>query len=414
MFTDVILLITASLDKIMASLGSQTDPTQNSLGAFKCYFPGCNASYRRKEHLHRHEAKHFQLQDFSCTNCGRGFGRSDTLRRHVRQHHKIIAPPKRSQRACENCHAGKSRCEGGVPCYGCRRRRIQCSLDDSAGSAENQFPRSATHRASNTMPRLQNFEKAEQCISLYFEVFHPYWSFIHKGTFNVQHEMPLLVQSIVVIGLWASGGESAQSAAVELHGKLDLAIRDQKEKWDVSEVDGACSPGFWPIASYQAILLHIVFSLVISSPGAIEFDLKISLPPGDLGLLYALVGSCRKRGMFAYPNILAQYQEANLASFVWVSVEEIKRFNIALYKVCRKASSSNVTDGNQRGTSAVRSLLTASELQFPLPENCPLWNATSKDEWTALMKDEKFVSLYDDCQEKWISNFAQVLEFFEI
>lgn len=75
---------------------------------------------------------------------------------------------------------------------------------------------------------MHNLEKREQYINLYFEKFHPCWSFIHKGTFDIRHETPLLVQSMVVIGLWARGEQSAQSAAVELHGKLDSAIRDQR------------------------------------------------------------------------------------------------------------------------------------------------------------------------------------------
>ncbi|KAJ5154856.1 uncharacterized protein N7500_010295 [Penicillium coprophilum] len=382
---------------------------------FKCYFPGCNASYRRKEHLHRHEGKHLR-QSFTCSNCGRGFGRSDTLRRHVRQRHGIIEPLKRAQRACENCHAAKSRCEGGVPCDECRRRKIQCSFDDdSTGTAENPSPTSATQRASSVkhdQPRLQNAEKTEHYIRLYFETFHLSWPFIHKGSFDVRHETPFLIQSMIVIGLWATREQSAQSAAVELHGKLDLALRDQKEKWDASEAIEACSTCVWPIAMYQAILLHIIFSFVISNRAAIDFDLKITLPPADLGLLDALVRSCRKLGMFYYPNILAKYGETDLDSFIWVGIEEIKRFNIALYKVCGKATSSTIRDGSRGDINAVRSLLTAGELQFPLPSNCLLWNAAGKDQWTVLVGDQKLAFLDDYCQEHWISNSAEALDFF--
>lgn len=240
----------------MESLGNELDlpqsPAALSSHTFRCYFPGCNASYRRKEHLHRHEGKHFQQEAFICSNCAREFGRrylhslftysfqqtlalihlqiSDTLRRHVRQRHGIIEPLKRAQRACESCHAGKSRCEGGVPCDECLRRKVQCSFNDSTGTIENQSSRSVTHRVSSVkhdQPRLQKTEKTEHYIRLYFEVFHPSWPFIHKGTFDIRHETPFLVQSMVVIGLWATKEQSAQSAAVELHSKLDLALRDQ-------------------------------------------------------------------------------------------------------------------------------------------------------------------------------------------
>ncbi|KAJ5407359.1 hypothetical protein N7465_008643 [Penicillium sp. CMV-2018d] len=405
----------------MESLGDELDLSQYPITynshAFNCSFPGCNASYRRKEHLHRHERKHTQQQEFLCSNCGRQFGRSDTLRRHVRQRHGIIEPLKRAQRACKSCHAGKSRCEGGVPCDECLRRKIECSFNDPAGTVENQSPGSETHRASSMkhdQPQSQNTENAEHYIRLYFEAFHPSWPFIHKASFDIRRETPFLVQSMIVIGLWATREPPAQSAAVELHGKLDLALRDQRGKWDASEAPSACSTCVWPIAMYQAILLHIIFSFLVSSRTAVDFDLKISPPPADLGLLGALVRSCRRLGMFYYPNIIAKYDEADLASFVWVCVEEIKQFNLALYKVCGKASSSSMRDERHGNIDSVWSLITAGELQFPLPSNVPLWNSVNTDEWMAVGRDEKLVSLDDDCREKWISNSAEILEFFRL
>lgn len=105
--------------------------------------------------------------------------------------------------------------------------------------------------------------------------------------------------------------------------------------------------------------------------------------------------------MFFYPNILAKYKEADLPSFVWVGVEEVKRFNIALYKLCAKLSSSNPED---------RPLLAASELEFPLPSNDPLWNSTGRSEWEANAKEESAIALNDDVQARWISKFADILE----
>ena len=43
----------------------------------------------------------------------------------------------------------------------------------------------------------------------------------------MRHETPLLLQSMTVIGMWTSREQSARSAAVELHEKLDDAVRDQ-------------------------------------------------------------------------------------------------------------------------------------------------------------------------------------------
>ncbi|KAJ5931062.1 hypothetical protein N7466_006555 [Penicillium verhagenii] len=393
------------------------DKEANPKDAFKCQFSGCNASYRRKEHLNRHETKHTQQKSFPCSNCDRTFGRSDTLRRHLQRNHQITEPLKRASRACENCHAAKARCQGGVPCDECVRRKFKCSFDKDNRSEERGHSESSTGPPSsprNEHPPLDHSDKQAEYIRLYFQLFHPHWSFVHKGSFDMKHETPLLVQSMVVLGMWASGEQSAQLAAVELHNTLRLAVRDQTEKWDASEADRATSACTWPLPTYQAILLHIIFSFIGRAPGSLNLDLGISLPAEDLGLLQALVRSCRRLGMFNYLNILARFRDSNVPSFIWVSIEEIKRFNLALYKVCGKVSSFSITDGRVADNAGQRDLLAASELQFPMPSNCALWNSAGKDEWMIHIKDTKPVSLDDDCQADWISNFAMTLELLNI
>jgi hypothetical protein len=70
--------------------------------------------------------------------------------------------------------------------------------------------------------------------------------------------------------------------------------------------------------------------------------------------------------------MLARYKEIDLALFAWVSIEKVKRFNLAIYRLCAKLSSSNPGQ---------RPLLLANELAFPLPSNSPLWNSDERDEW---------------------------------
>lgn len=43
----------------------------------------------------------------------------------------------------------------------------------------------------------------------------------------MRQEPPLLLQSMIAIGLWITGEKSAQSAAMELFDKHDVAIRHQ-------------------------------------------------------------------------------------------------------------------------------------------------------------------------------------------
>lgn len=158
-------------------------------------------------------------------------GISDTLRRHVQRRHKINEPLKRAIRACDSCRSCKTRCDGGVPCDECLRRKIQCSFHESPGSVKKQRPESSAHREAglgHDQPQSHHSKKENQYIDLYFQSFHPSWCFIHKGSFDVRHETPLLVQSMTVLGLWASGEQSAQSSAIELHATIDLAIQNQK------------------------------------------------------------------------------------------------------------------------------------------------------------------------------------------
>ncbi|KAJ5665547.1 uncharacterized protein N7477_007995 [Penicillium maclennaniae] len=317
----------------------------------------------------------------------------------------------RARRACKSCHTGKSRCEGGVPCDECLRRGIQCLFDDN-DTIETKRPASSDLASSPGQGRVQSthFEKKEQYIGLYFKKFHRFWPFIHRGSFNIHRETPLLLQSMTVLGLWCSGEQPSRSAAVELHEKLHLAIRDQKANWDVSDKDEFSSTLPWPISTYQAILLHIIFSLILRSRDALDFEFKVSLSPADTELLEALVRSCRKRGMLFYPNMLTRFKEVGLASFAWVCTEEVKRFNLALYKACGKLSSTQSNNGSHNSPDSSDSLLSAGDLQFPLPKNDVLWNALGKSEWLVLVQDETTLCVDDNCQEPWISSMAGVFE----
>ncbi|KAJ5338062.1 hypothetical protein N7452_004790 [Penicillium brevicompactum] len=371
----------------------------NTTAIFKCSYSGCNASYQRKEHLRRHQIKHSQQQVFPCSNCDREFARrSDTLRRHVWQHHGIKKPSARAQRACESCRATKSRCQGDQPCSECLRRGIECSFKDQ---------RDEEKEASAPLDPTLLSEKRDHYISLYFEKFHARWPFIHRGSFEASREAPLLIQSMVVLGMWTSGEETVRKAAVDLHNNLDLAIRQQKHKWDASEVEEACSDCKWPIPTYQAILLHIIFSIMHASGGTLDLDLRFSLPPNRLELLMGLVRSCRKLGMFHYPNILERYREVDVFTYVWVCIEEVKRFDLALYKVCGKLTGLGSGGNLDEGAS---SLFSAEELQFPMPNNCSLWHAVGRDQWISALEG-KLVDLDDLAQDSWISNSAGLLNF---
>lgn len=75
-------------------------------------------------------------------------------------------------------------------------------------------------------PRLRRTEIEDRFVGIYFDLFHSQWPFIHRCTF-IEYETPLLVQSMVAIGLWMSGEEKEKSKAIDLHNVLGKAIRQQ-------------------------------------------------------------------------------------------------------------------------------------------------------------------------------------------
>ncbi|GME75854.1 unnamed protein product [Ambrosiozyma monospora] len=49
---------------------------------FKCTFPGCGKSFKRKDYLIRHQFNHAPRKPFSCELCDLGFTRTDLLDKH--------------------------------------------------------------------------------------------------------------------------------------------------------------------------------------------------------------------------------------------------------------------------------------------------------------------------------------------
>ncbi|KAI2818382.1 transcriptional regulator family: Fungal Specific TF [Aspergillus niger] len=329
-----------------------------------CQAPGCKASYQRKEHLRRHEAQHTQHQLRQCTACTQKFRRSDTLRRHMQNVHGVNDMPD-SKHACAHCRKQKSRCQGGPPCNKCLRRGIHCSLERRAEPHPADPPDPPRMlQPPPAQPETDDSDQESHYIGTYFNVFHPRWPFVHQGSFG-NHEAPLLVKSMLVLGLWMSKQRKAQSKAIELHNVLGLAIRQQTDAWDASIAD-ATSNCKWPISTYQAILLHIIFAGLYRGGGELDLDLKPSLAPADADLLERLV------------------------YIAWVFMDK---------------DEGKIMPGTTSGR------LRACDLQFPPPKNTPLWNAVTKDEWeSAATADMDRHGIYDPLPQEWISNSADIVE----
>lgn len=65
-------------------------------------------------------------------------------------------------------------------------------------------------------------------VDLYFAHFHSHWPILHRATFSIPDEPPLLLQAVLMIGLWVSDKIPARQAAIDLHRKLGLWICEQR------------------------------------------------------------------------------------------------------------------------------------------------------------------------------------------
>ncbi|OJJ97684.1 hypothetical protein ASPACDRAFT_62661 [Aspergillus aculeatus ATCC 16872] len=282
-------------------------------------------------------------------------------------------------------------------------------------------------------------------IHLYFTHFHPHWPILHRATFSPPDEPLLLLQVVSMIGLWVSDTPSSREAAINLHRNMGSSILAQQEKWARSisftadlpdhdptvptqEIVSRC-----PVATYQAILLYLIFSLVLTRTGhgtsdgsskpSQALDLSLPLSPDDTHILSVLVTTCLSNSVFYYPLMLERYhQSIDSVACIWVGVEELKRLGLAMYKVCRLSGhGARVVEGDAvaMGRDAPeehRGVLRLSDLQFPPPDSRHLWEAQSNPELARLLQIEARkpggASARLDGREEgnWISACGRVLQ----
>lgn len=162
------------------------------------------------------------------------------------------------------------------------------------------------------------------------------------------------------------------------------------------------------MATYQGILLQLIFAVLVAKKET-TFDLSLGfqLPAQKYELLSSLVETCRLAGLFYYPNMLSRHHTSAPLALVWVSVEEIKRFGLALYKLCRLCSRSggDTIDGN--GSALRNNLLNLTDMDFCMPDSDEIWNAPEDGfiRLTALQQPSRD----NRDPEQWISKTSGLL-----
>jgi hypothetical protein len=84
--------------------------------------------------------------------------------------------------------------------------------------------------------------------------------------------------------------------------------------------------------------------------------------------------------------MLLQHEHHAPLALVYVNIEEIKRFRLALYKMCQLSASSDLTGESVNG--GRKDLLTLADLSFCMSDSYDLWNAPLGAESMALNKSD--------------------------
>ncbi|KAJ4993600.1 hypothetical protein SVAN01_00654 [Stagonosporopsis vannaccii] len=100
----------------------------------------CDCTFKRLEHLRRHERIHDNNKRYACRYCSKRFTRSDILRRHEATH---TAPTQASNlhtvstRACTECAKSRERCTKSSPCQRCLTKGLRCAYPLARISTRN-------------------------------------------------------------------------------------------------------------------------------------------------------------------------------------------------------------------------------------------------------------------------------------
>lgn len=105
----------------------------------------CLKSYKRREHLQRHQRSHTADRPHQCPVCAKAFQRTDVLQRHLRSCCDSVRSnqePVSRRRACDRCVQQKKACNTSQPCQNCAKRGIRClySTQRDTSRAQDMLP----------------------------------------------------------------------------------------------------------------------------------------------------------------------------------------------------------------------------------------------------------------------------------
>ncbi|KAL4782330.1 hypothetical protein BJX76DRAFT_332931 [Aspergillus varians] len=192
-------------------------------------------------------------------------------------------------------------------------------------------------------------------LEVYFAHFHYQWPMLHGRLFLLSKEPRILYLAVVMIGLWVTGESAAQARAETMHEKLLTLLENRMHHWIL---DSEFKDTSWPMTSYQAIILNIIFAIIR--------DVRSDIYERCRLMLHAVTTACITGGIFSYKKVRSLIAPTDSVRFSWTYAEEIKRLALAIFKLNMHFNTG---------------MLTVFDLQFPLPDGGYLWDAPESKEF---------------------------------
>lgn len=192
----------------------------SDLSRFYCNYTACERSYKKKEHLLRHERDHLNLRSFACRLCPATFNRSDLLKRHETISHPLgqgalqeDPGPSTEETVPES--------QETVPVYELGESPVN-ALDSFLGTELQGL-----NLASNPAMLLLQESCRNELESSYFLHFHPHWPLLHKRTFLQSVPPPELTAAVLAAGLWVLDTPETRDKARFYHDALLKTLYEQ-------------------------------------------------------------------------------------------------------------------------------------------------------------------------------------------
>lgn len=211
---------------------------------------------------------------------------SDLLRRHLARHDMPTAPDPRRGRACDTCHANKTKCDGGKKCTLCLKRGINCTYkhaSKSSSGSKSPTDNAPEPRAKRPTPNSTGSQDAVPSITLnvtpgppqispidevkagfkrianhiqsgeipigedtpvppldqkwlernskdYFGRFHDTWPLLHGPSYKGNENSLLLTTTVAMISCWLKSSDEFGEVVLQLHE----AFMNASSEWIVS------------------------------------------------------------------------------------------------------------------------------------------------------------------------------------